>query len=244
VDPRLAAIEKRLAPVRRILAVTGGKGGIGKSSVASTLALMLARRGARTALLDLDLTAPSDHVILGAQGRFPTEERGVEPPRIAGLQLMSVAYFLKDHAAPLRGADVTNALIEILAVTRWDPADVLLVDMPPGLGDVALDAARWLPRAEYLVVAGGSRVVLETVRRTLRLLRVLELPVAGVVENMSREETDVIASLARDFDIPLLGALPYDAELEAACGDPDRLAATAFAAALGEVARALDVSGA
>jgi ATP-binding protein involved in chromosome partitioning len=239
VDPRQVAIELRLRPVRRILAVTGGKGGIGKSSVASVLALVLARRGLRTALLDLDLTAPSDHVILGAADRFPTETHGVEPPRVEGVQLMSIAYFLREHAAPLRGADVTNALLEILAITHWDPADVLIIDLPPGLGDLALDAARWLPRAEYLVVGVRSRVVLETLRRMLRLLRDLDLPVAGLLENMARGEHDAVAAEARAFDVPWLGALPFDASLEAAYGDGARLAASPFARALEPIAGAL-----
>ena len=237
IDPRLAAVRHRLAPIRRVLAVTGGKGGIGKSSVASVLALVLQREGLRTALLDLDLTAPSDHVILGAEDCVPTEEHGVEPPRVDGIELMSVAWFLKEHAAPLRGDDVTNALLEILAVTRWQPADVLVVDMPPGLGDVALDAVRWLPNAEYLVVAGSSRVVPATVRRTLRLLTGLSLPVVGVVENMTRGESGAVRGVAREFGVPYLGTLPWDEELESATGDRARLARTDFAEALREVAR-------
>jgi len=239
MDPRLAALALRLAPVQRVVAVTGGKGGIGKSSVASVLALVLARRGLRAALLDLDLTAPSDHVILGAGDRFPTEKHGVEPPRVADIQLMSIAYFMREHAAPLRGADVTNALLELLAITRWEPADVLVVDLPPGLGDLALDAARWLPRAEYLVLGTRSRVVLETVRRSLRLLHALDLRVLGLLENMARGEGDAVAAEARAFGVPYLGALPFDASLEAACGDGERLAATPFARALEPIAAAL-----
>jgi ATP-binding protein involved in chromosome partitioning len=243
MDPRLSAVEHRLAPIQRILAVTGGKGGIGKSSVASVVALLLQREGLRTALLDLDLTSPSVPVILGAGECAPTEEYGVEPPRVDGIELMSIAWFLKEHAAPLRGDDVTNALLEILAVTRWQPADVLVVDMPPGLGDVALDAARWLPRAEYLVVAGSSRVVLPTVRRMLRLLTGLSAPIAGVVENMSRGEPDAVRALAREFHVPFLGTLPWDEELEPATGDRARLERTAFAKALRELVRRLRLSG-
>lgn len=239
MDPRLVAIDKRLAPVGRLLCVTGGKGGIGKSSLASLLALVLARRGLRSALLDLDLTGPCDHVILGAGDRFPSEEFGIEPPVVHGLQFMSVAWFLRDRPVALRGADVTNALLEILAITRWEPADVLVVDMPPGLGDTALDVARWLPRAESLVVAGSSRVVLETVRRMLGLLRGLGLPLAGVVENLQRAESDAVPSLAAEYGVPFLGALPFDQGLEAALGDPDGLAATVFATAVGRVGEIL-----
>jgi len=242
MDPRPSAIEHRLAPIRRILAVTGGKGGIGKSSLASVLALVLEQEGLRPALLDLDLTSPSDHIILGAEGAVPTEQHGIEPPRIDGIELMSVAWFLKEHAAPLRGEDVTNALLEILAVTCWQPADVLVVDMPPGLGDVALDAARWLPGAEHLVVAGSSKVVLATVRRTLRLLTGLAAPIAGVVENMSRGDSDAVAAVAREFGVPFLGVLPFDDDLESAIGDRARLARTSFARAVRQLARRLQSS--
>ncbi|MGH0035388.1 MAG: P-loop NTPase [Myxococcota bacterium] len=240
VDPRPAAIERRLADVRRVIAVTGGKGGIGKSSVASLLALVLAREGVRTGLLDLDLTAPSDHLILGIDDRFPTEEFGVEPPCADGVHFMSVHYFLGDRAAPLRGGEVTQALSELLAITRWPALDVLVVDMPPGLGDVALDAARFVRRAEYLVVAGRSPLVLETVRRSLRLLHELRLPVLGVLENMRREGADdgndPVATLARTFGVPHAGTLPWDESFEAALGEADRLLRTPLARALREVA--------
>ena len=239
IDPRLAVVDRRLAGAQRILPVTGGKGGIGKSVVASLLALALAESGRRVGLLDLDLTGPCDHLILGVGRQTPAEEFGLKPPEVFGVRFMSVTHFIGDRPAPLRGTDVSNALIELLAITQWGELDFLIVDMPPGLGDAALDAARLVPRAEYLVVATPSRVVLETVRRTLRLLKQLELPVAGVVENMRREEGDAVATLARDLEVPLLGALPFDATLEAAAGDQDRLEATAFATALEPIRSAL-----
>ncbi len=235
MDPRLAGIDRRLGEVARILAVTGGKGGIGKSTVASILALVLAEGGMRTGLLDLDLTGPSDHVILGVDGQVPTEGFGLEPPLVHGTRFMSISYFLGQHSAPLRGIDVTNAIMELLAVTRWGALDVLVIDMPPGLGDVSLDLVRWLRRAEYLVVAGRSRVVLETVRRMLRFLTDLRLPIAGVVENMAHEQTEVVEQLARRFGVPFLGALPFDADFEEANGDVSRLPRTVLAGAVREV---------
>jgi len=232
MDPRLASIERQLGPVRRILAVTGGKGGIGKSSVASVLSLLLAGAGLRTGLLDLDLTAPSDHVILGLDGPRPTEEFGLEPPVAHGIRFMTIGHFLGDEPAPLRGADVSNALIELLAVTHWQALDVLVIDMPPGLGDASLDVVRLVRRAEYLVVAGSSRVVLETVRRMLRLLTELRVPIAGVLENMARGRSDAVEHLARQFAVPFLGAVPFDVSLEDAHGDVGRIERTAMAAAL------------
>lgn len=235
MDPRLAGIERRCTEVRRILAVTGGKGGIGKSSVASILALVLVERGLRTGLLDLDVTAPTDHVILGLDGCRPTEEFGLQPPEIHGIQFMSVSHFVGENPAPLRGADVTNVIIELLAVTCWRALDVLVIDMPPGLGDASLDVVRLLRRAEYLVVAGQSRVVLETVQRTLRFLTDLRVPIAGVVENMRREKTAAVEALTQQFGVPFLGALPFDTGLEDANGSAATISGTAVAEALRHV---------
>ena len=231
-DPRLAAVDRRLEGVKRILAVTGGKGGIGKSLVSSVLALVLAEKGHRAGLLDLDLTGPTDHVILGLDEGFPTEKFGLEPPVLAGIRFMSVSYFVGANPVPLRGADVTNALIEILAVTRWGELDALVIDMPPGLGDAMLDAVRLIRRAEYLVVATRSRVVLETVRRTLRFLVELRAPVVGVLENMSPGDSRAVRELAGSFGLPFLGALPRDETVEGAIGDLSRLARTPLVAAL------------
>lgn len=234
-DPRLVQIDVCLRHVGRIIAVTGGKGGIGKSLVASTLALDLARAGRRVGLLDLDLTGPCDHLVLGVDGLFPREEAGIVPPVAHGIHFMSVTHFSGAEPAPLRGADVSNALIELLAITRWGVLDVLVIDMPPGLGDAALDAVRLLGRAEFLVVATAARVVRETVKRTLRLLDQVGAGVLGVVENMARDGGDEVGELAAEFGIPLLGVLPLDGEVEEAMGDVERLANTAFARALARV---------
>ena len=231
MDPRLAVIEERLERVGRIVAVTGGKGGIGKSVISSTLALTLGE-SARVGLLDLDLTSPCDHLILGVDGQFPEEKAGIVPPVIHGVHFMSVSYFSGSHPAPLRGQDFSSALIELLAITQWGELDVLVVDMPPGIADAALDAVRLLRRAEHLVVATGSRIVVETVLRTLKLLKQIDAPVIGLVENMQRSEGELVRALAQDNGVPYLGAVPFDPAVEEATGDPDRLTAT-------EVARAL-----
>jgi len=239
MDPRLAVVEQRLAGVDRIVAVTGGKGGTGKSVVASTLALTLAGQGKRTGLLDLDFTGASDQLILGAENGFPTEEFGIDPAPVHGIGFMSVTLFAGGTPVPLRGGDVTNALLELLAITRWRELDYLVIDMPPGLGDVTLDTIRLLPRAEYLAVATDSRVVLGMVRKTLQLHRTLRTRVCGIVENMKRRDGPIVAEFARELDVPYLGALPFDEALEAAIGDPEQLAQTPFAAAVGLLAQAL-----
>ena len=230
MDPRLAVVDERLAGIDRILAVTGGKGGTGKSVVASTLALVLAAKGQRTGLLDLDFTGASDHLILGAESGFPTEEFGIDPPAVHGVGFMSMTLFAGGTPAPLRGVDVTNALLELLAITRWGELDYLVIDMPPGLGDMTLDIIRFLPRAEYLAVATDSRVVLGMVRKTLRLHGALHTNVCGIVENMKRRDTRTVLEFARELELPYLGALPFDESLEDAIGDPPKLAQTSFAA--------------
>jgi ATP-binding protein involved in chromosome partitioning len=235
MDPRASVVDKRLADVQRIVAVTGGKGGTGKSMVASTLALVFAEQGKRTGLLDLDLTGPSDHVILGARAGFPTEEFGIEPPSVHGIRFMSLTHFAGSDPVPLRGADNAAVLLELLAITRWGELDCLVIDMPPGLSDATLDAVRLLPRAEYLAVATSSRVVLETARKMLRLHAELRTDVSGLVENMRRHESPAVRDLATEFGLPLLGALPYDESLEETIGEPARLSETAFAAALRDV---------
>jgi ATP-binding protein involved in chromosome partitioning len=236
-DPRLAVIDRRLADVRRIVAVTGGKGGIGKSLVASTLALTCSRAGRRVGLLDCDLTGPCDHLILGIESGVPEEKFGVEPQDVHGLRFMSVTCFGGDDAFPLRGADVTDALIELLAITRWGGLDLLVIDMPPGLGDASLDTIRLIDRAEFLVVTTASRIVLATVRRTLRLLERTGRSVVGVVENMSRGPSEEAEILARDSDVEFLGRLPYDDAIETALGSVEKLAGTDFARALSQQIR-------
>ena len=136
----------------------------------STLAATLAAAGRRTGLLDLDFTGPCGHLVLGALPVFPDEDFGILAQQVAGVHFMSIACFAGATPAPLRGADVSNALIELLAITRWGELDTLVIDMPPGLGDAALDIVRLLPRAQYLVVTSSARLVVETVRRTLTLL--------------------------------------------------------------------------
>lgn len=223
MDPRTAAISERLAGVSRVAAVAGSKGGIGKSVVATTMALALAGRGRSVGLFDLDFTSPSAHVILGAGAGFPVEEFGIEPHEAAGIRVMSVAFLLGDSPAPLRGVDATNALLELLAITNWGHLDVLVLDMPPGLGDTGLDVIRLIPRLEFVLVGTSSRLVTSSVERAAALLRELRVPVAGVVENMRRFDGDGVETLALRHGFPFLGAVPFDPTLEEAVGDVGRL---------------------
>jgi ATP-binding protein involved in chromosome partitioning len=241
MDPRAAVVEERLAGVGRIVAVTGSKGGIGKSVVAASLALAWADTGRRVGLLDLDFTSPCSHVILGADEGFPGEGFGVDPKDTSGVHLMSVAFFARGAAVPLRGDEVAGAFLELLAVTRWGDLDFLVLDLPPGLGDMALEVVRLVPRVEFLLLSTSSRVVLGSVERALRLLTGLPVPVMGVAENLQRGSDQAVARLASSFGVPFLGSVPYDAGLESALGDPGLLRATAFFAGVRELAGRLVV---
>ena len=227
IDPRGVVVADRLSGVKRIVGVTGSKGGIGKSVVASTLALSLADRGVAVGLFDLDFTSPSDHVVLGVDRSFPAEEFGIDPHSVHGIDIMSVAFFSGDAPVPMRGDAATSALLELLAITRWGDLDVLVLDMPPGLGDTNLDVIRLLPRLQFLLVGNGSRVVIESVRRAVQLFKELEVPMVGLLENMRRGETTAVADLAADHDVRFLGSVPYDETLESSLGDVAMLRKTA-----------------
>ncbi len=240
LDPRPSVIEERLKGARRIIAVTGWKGGIGKSVTACTLALLLAKKGYKTGLFDLDFAGASDHLILGARGLFPKEEKGLEPPVFEGVSFMSVAFFSENRAVPLRGANVSDAIIELLAITRWGALDFLVLDMPPGINDAALDVMRFARKAEVLAVTTPSVLAHDVLSRSIELYKKLHVPVIGVVENMSPPRARGMRAgpgLKKGAD----AYLRFDAGLEGALGRPAALLKTAFASDLAMAAERLDI---
>jgi ATP-binding protein involved in chromosome partitioning len=234
-DPRIGIIEERLKGVNNIIAVSSGKGGVGKSLIASTLALTLAKRDYKVGLFDLDFTSPSTHVILGVESLQPREEKGIIPPQVHGLKYMSIVYYSGEYASPLRGADVSDALIELLAITRWNNLDFLIMDMPPGISDATLDIIRLVKRIEFLIVTTPSRLAFETVRKLINLLSELGIPIMGVIENMKMKESRFIQQQIEGRGITFWGEIPFDTELEEAIGDVNKLLATQFGKKLGEI---------
>jgi ATP-binding protein involved in chromosome partitioning len=229
IDPRPEVIGRRLAPVRRLLAFSSAKGGVGKSVCCVLSALALHREGRRVGLLDLDFQGASAHLLLGVDPRFPEERGGIRPLRARDcLDFMSFAAFSRESAVPLRGGEVSEALLEMLAVTVWEPLDFLLLDMPPGIGDELLDVLRLLPGAEFVVVATPSGLALRVVERLLALLEELRLPVRGLIENMARPggagAGGIVAAAAARHGLPVLGSVPYLAEIESLLASPDPLA--------------------
>lgn len=229
MDPRLEIIGKRLENIRNSIAVSGGKGGIGKSLIASSLALTLSKLGYKVGLLDLDFCGPSTHTILGIRDLYPKEEKGIIPPEIHGIKFMSIIYYAGDNPSPLRGIDISNALIELLAITRWGSLDFLIIDMPPGIGDTTLDIIRLMKKAEFLIVATQSKVVLETVKKVLKILKELGVPIIGVIENMRATKSSFVEDQIKIFDVPFIGEIDFDKKLEDSIGDVNRIPKTEFA---------------
>ena len=221
MDPRLSVIDKRLSKVKRIIAVASGKGGVGKSLVASTLALNLSKKEFKVGLLDLDLYGPSSHVILGVNDySFPEEEKGILPHKIDDIKFMSIVYFTEDKPAPLRGIDITNIIIELLSITQWGELDFLIIDMPPGIGDETLDVIKLVKKSEFLVVTTPSKVAIAAVEKLLKILKELKLPIIGVVENMQMKKSDFISKSISKMQISYLNSINFDENLEESIGNP------------------------
>lgn len=234
-DPRIAVIERRFEKVGKIIAVSSGKGGVGKSMIATSLALNLRDKGYKVGLLDLDFTSPATHVILGVDGLYPEEDYGIIPPLAHELRYMSITHYSLDEPAPLRGEDVSNAIIELLAITRWGELDYLVVDMPPGIGDATLDTIRLIPRIEFVVVTTPSSVAYQSVRRMILLLKELGIPMSGVVENMVMKPSDYVKSDVLKLGLDYLGSIEYDEAVEESLGDVDALSETGFYKRVGEI---------
>ena len=239
-DPRLEVISRRLAHVRRIVAVSSGKGGVGKSVTATTLALILAQRGFRVGLLDLDFTSPSTHLILGIGNLAPKEEKGIIPPLAHGLRYMSIIHYSIDEPAPLRGEDISNAIIEMFAITQWGDLDYLVVDMPPAISDTTLDIIRLIRDVKFLLVTTPSIVAFETARKLVTLLRSLRVTVLGIVENMIVNPSSSTREQIEQLGTQYIGAVNYDSKLEESLGDVKTLLNTRFAEAIELVASSIE----
>lgn len=236
MDPRIEVIDKRLKNIKRIIAVAGGKGGIGKSSVSSTLALVLSKMGHKVGLFDLDFSGPSSHIILGIKDyAFPKEDKGIVPSKYYGIKFLSIISFSGENPSPLRGIDITNAIIEFLAITQWGSLDYLIIDMPPGIGDTTLDIINIIKKAEFLIVTTPSKVAFETVKKSMQLLLELKVPIIGILENMKFTKSLSIKEQVKAFNIPFLGEIYFDKDFEDSIGDVDKLYNTKFAQSLKEI---------
>lgn len=228
MDARISVIDKRLKDIKKIISVASGKGGVGKSLVASSMALNLSSRDYKVGLLDLDLYGPSSHIILGIKDVFPEEEKGIIPPNVNNINFMSIVYFTEDKPSPFRGIDISNIIIELLAITQWGKLDYLIIDMPPGLGDETLDVIRLVKKSKFLVITTPSKVTMGAVGKLLQILKELKLPIIGVIENMKMTESDYVKGIVYKMNLPYLNSISFDQNLEGAIGNPNILLKTNF----------------
>lgn len=219
---------KLLPGVKNIIAVASGKGGVGKSTTAVNLALALVAEGARVGILDADIYGPSQPQMLGIGEKRPESSDGksMEPLEAHGLQAMSIG-FLVDVETPMvwRGPMATQALNQLLKDTNWKELDYLIIDMPPGTGDIQLTLSQSVPVTGAVIVTTPQDIALLDARKGLKMFEKVGVPIIGIVENMSihicskcGHEEPIFGTgggerLCADYDIPFLGALPLDLQI-------------------------------
>lgn len=240
-------IEKKISPnlqqISNIVAVASGKGGVGKSTTAVNLALALQAQGARVGLFDADIYGPSIPVMLGvAAGSRPevVDGKSMRPLQAHGIACNSVGFLVDDRQAMAwRGPMVVGAFNQILNDTLWGELDYLIVDMPPGTGDIQLSLAQTVPVNGAVIVTTPQDVALKDAERGIEMFRKVAVPILGVVENMSihvcgqcGHAEHIFGSggaerISKDYDVELLGALPLDADIREHCdaGRPTLVAA-------------------
>jgi ATP-binding protein involved in chromosome partitioning len=258
-DIKAHAVQRNLKPleqIKNVVAVASGKGGVGKSTVAVNLALAWAAQGARVGILDADIYGPSQPLMLGLEGQRPTspDNKHLKPLESHGVTAMSIGFLVDaEQALVWRGPMVTQALTQLLTETHWGALDYLVVDMPPGTGDIQLTLSQRVPVAGAIIVTTPQDIALADARKGLTMFEKVSVPVLGIVENMSIHVCSNCghaehifgsgggARMAAQYGVKLLGELPLDAHIreEADGGRPTVVAApdTPRAKAYFEMAR-------
>jgi ATP-binding protein involved in chromosome partitioning len=237
------SVQKSLTPidnVKNIIAVASGKGGVGKSTTAVNLALALAEEGAKVGVLDADIYGPSQPRMLGVSGQPESKDgKTLEPMQNHGLQAMSIG-FLIDEETPMiwRGPMVTQALEQLLNDTNWDDLDYLVIDLPPGTGDTQLTLAQKVPVSGAVIVTTPQDIALLDARKGFKMFEKVEVPILGIVENMSTHicsqcghEEHIFGEgggsrMAEQYGVEFLGGLPLDIRIrkETDGGEPTVIA--------------------
>lgn len=247
--------QKAVPGVKHLIAVASGKGGVGKSTTTTNLALALASTGARVGVLDADLYGPSQPRMLGLKGMPDSLDGKILEPMIGhGIQTMSIG-FLVDDESPIiwRGPMITQALTRLVYETRWDNLDYLVVDMPPGTGDIHLTMAQRMPVSGAVIVTTPQDIALLDARKGLKMFEKVNIPVLGIIENMSTHicsecshEEHIFGEggakrMAEEAGTALLGELPLDMRIRTGSDSGQPIAASdpagTLATAYGEIAK-------
>ena len=214
-------------PIRNAIAIASGKGGVGKSTVAVNVAVALAQTGARVGLLDADIYGPNIPTMMGVDTLPPPNKERLVPAEAYCVKMMSIGFLVKpDQPLIWRGPMLHSAIRQFLSDVEWGELDYLIVDLPPGTGDAALSLTQSLPLSGGVIVTLPQLVSLEDARRGMEMFRQLNVPILGVVENMSFLELpdgthmDIFGSgggekLAKEGNVPFIGSIPIDAKVRA-----------------------------
>ena len=248
--------------VKNIIAVGAGKGGVGKTTVAVNLAIALSQFGSRVAMIDGDIYGPNVPIMLGIQTQLTTDGQKIVPAEQYGIQLVSMAFLTGDDAPVIwRGPMLHGVIQQFFREVRWDNIDYLIVDMPPGTGDVALSLSQTVPVSGSVVVTTPQTVSVADSRRAVRMYQKLNVPTLGLIENMSHfvcpdchHESDIFGkgggeSLAKELSVPFLGRIPIyqpirvggDTGVPITVGEPNSPAAQSFRAAAERLAAQLSI---
>jgi ATP-binding protein involved in chromosome partitioning len=251
-----------VAGVRNVVAVGAGKGGVGKTTVSVNLAVALSQAGARVAMIDGDIYGPNVPIMLGIQTELGTDGRRIVPAEQYGIQLVSMAFLTKDDTPVIwRGPMLHGVVQQFFREVAWDDVDYLIVDLPPGTGDVALSLSQSIPVAGAVLVTTPQTVSIADTRRAVKMYEKLSVPPMGLIENMShfvcptcRTESDIFGkgggeTLAREMGVPFLGRIPIyepirvggDTGVPIVVGEPASAAAEAFRLAAEQLASQLAV---
>jgi ATP-binding protein involved in chromosome partitioning len=218
---------KPLEGVKNMIAVASGKGGVGKSTVAANLALALSAEGANVGMLDADIYGPSQPRMLGVKAKPQSKDgRSLEPLHSYQLQAMSIGFLIEEETPMIwRGPMVTQALEQLLKDTRWDQVDYLVIDLPPGTGDIQLTLAQKVPVSGAIIVTTPQDIALLDARKGLKMFEKVDVPVLGIIENMSTHicskcghEEHIFGEgggrrMAEQYNVDLLGSIPLDVRI-------------------------------
>ena len=239
-------------PIKNIIAVGSGKGGVGKTTVAVNLAVALAQAGAKVGILDADIYGPNVPMMMGVHDLLPGDGEKMRPPLAHGVQVMSIGFLVPANEALIwRGPMLHSAIRQLLTDVAWERLDYLIVDLPPGTGDAQLSLAQSVPLTGGVIVSTPQAVALSDARRGLTAFQRLEVPVMGIVENMAGEVFGVGGgeAAARELGVPFLGRVTLEPAVRAG-GDmgepavvyqPDSPQAAAFRAIAEQIAAQVSV---